>query len=59
MLSSLRSLDERWISSALTSVIQMSAFFAHTENLFLAIISDEQPHVGELAWRSTKKARGE
>ena len=37
----------------------MSAFFAHTENLFLAIISDEQPHVGELAQRSTKKARSE
>ena len=40
-------------------MIQRSAFFAHPENVFLAMISDEQPHVGELAWRTTKKARGE
>lgn len=37
--------------------IQRNAFFAHPENLLLAMLQDEHPHIKELALRRIKKAR--
>lgn len=38
-------------------VIQRNAFFSHPENLLLAMITDERPHIRELALRRILKSR--
>ena len=38
-------------------VIQRNAFFAHPENLLLAMLCDQRAHVRELAWRRIRAAR--
>ena len=40
-------------------VIQRNAFFAHPENILIAMINDERPHIRELAWRRVLKARSQ
>lgn len=41
----------------ITPVIQRNAYFAHPENILLAMIQDERPHICELGWRRIMKAR--
>ena len=38
-------------------VVQRNAYFAHPENILIAMVSDNQPHDRELGWRSILKAR--
>jgi len=38
-------------------VIQRNAYFAHPENLLLAMITDHRPHIRELGLRRVMKAR--
>ena len=59
MLSALRGLDDSRISFVITSVGLRNAFFAHSENISLAMSSGERPHVSELAWRRINTARVE
>ena len=40
-------------------VVQRNAFFAHSENVLLAMINDERPYIRELGWRRIVKAREE
>ena len=40
-------------------VIQRNAYFANPENILLAMISDEQKHIRELAMRRILRARSE
>ena len=36
-----------------------NGYFAHHENVLLAMVCDDQPHVRQLAWRRILKARAE
>ena len=36
---------------------QKNTYFAHPENILIAMVSDNQPHVRELGWRRILKAR--
>ena len=38
-------------------VVQGNAYFVHPENILIAMVSDNQPHVRELGWRRILKAR--
>ena len=49
MLNVLRDLDDSKIVSLVTPVIQGKAFFTHSDNVLLAMISHERPHGRELA----------
>ncbi|CAG9791202.1 unnamed protein product [Diatraea saccharalis] len=53
--------SSRFLSCALKSiidpVIQRNAYFAHPENLLLAMLTDEEKHIRELAARRILKAR--
>ena len=41
------------------AVIQRNAFFAHQENLLLAMMTDEMPHVRKLAFKRVLAARSQ
>ena len=45
------------IQEIVKPTIQRNAFYAHPENILLAMVCDERPHIRELAWRRIKKAR--
>jgi hypothetical protein len=47
------------VKSVVQPVIQRNAFFAHPENLLLAMIQDENHSFRELGWRRIQKARNE
>lgn len=53
--------SSRYLPSALKAVIdpvlQRNAYFAHPENLLLAMLTDEEKHIRELAARRILKAR--
>ena len=56
MLHSIQTLDHQ--SKAITNkVLQRNAFFAHPENLLVAMISDENLIIRQLGWRRIMKAR--
>jgi len=38
-------------------VIQRNSYFAHPENLLLSMMTDDRPHIHELALRRILKAR--
>lgn len=38
-------------------VINRNGYFAHPENILLAMVGDERPHIRELGWRRIKRAR--
>ena len=54
-----RDLDNSRISPVITPVNQSNELCAHSENFLLVMISDERPHVRELAWRRGTRARAE
>ena len=38
-------------------VVQRNSYFAHSEAILLAMITDERPHIRELGWRRIKSCR--
>jgi len=47
------------VKRVIDPVIQRNAYFAHTENLLLAMIADKRPHVRQLGLRRILKARNQ
>lgn len=47
------------IKKIINPVIQRKAFFCHPENMMLAMIMDEIPHIRELGYRSILKSKNE
>ncbi len=47
------------IKQIIDPVIQRNAFFCHPENMMLAMIMDERPHIRELGYRRMLKSRNE
>lgn len=45
------------VQTIVRPVIQRNGYFAHPENILLAMIADDRSHVRELAWRRIKNAR--
>ena len=45
------------LRKVVNKVIQPNAFFGHQENILLAMISEEQPHIRELGVRRIQRAR--
>ena len=41
------------------AVIQRNAYYAHQENLLIAMITDSKSHIRELGFRRILKARGQ
>jgi hypothetical protein len=41
------------------TVLQHNAYFAHAENIIIAMLEDDQEHIRELGYRRILKARGE
>ena len=39
------------------SVVEGNAYFAHSENILFAMVSNDRPHIRELTWRRIKKCR--
>ena len=58
LVNELRGLDGSRISSVVTTVIQINVFFfVLSENVQLAKISDERPHVRDFAWRKNLEGK--
>jgi len=47
------------VKAVIDPVIQRNAYFAHPENLLLAMAADERPHIRQLALRRIIKARSQ
>lgn len=47
------------IKVILDPVVQRNAFFCHPENMMLAMIMDERPHIREIGYRRILKSRNE
>lgn len=56
MVKKSRYLDAE-LKKVVDPVLQRNAFFAHPENMLLAMITDERPHIRELGLRRILKAR--
>lgn len=57
MIQLSRSLPEQ-VKVVIDPAIQQNEYFAHPENLLLAMITDERQHIKQLALRRVLKARG-
>lgn len=55
-LKAIREFDIK-VKKIVIPVVQRNGYFAHPENLLLAMIGDQRPHIRQLAWRRIKKAR--
>ena len=58
-LNALRNLDSSRVSSVVTRMFQMNAFFVHSENVLLAMNSNQRQYIRELAWIRIKRVRAE
>jgi hypothetical protein len=45
------------LKAIIDPVLQRNSYFAHSENLLLAMMTDSQKHIQELAFRQILKAR--
>ena len=45
------------VQNIVLPVVMRNAYFAHSENILLAMVNDERPHIRELGWRRIKKCR--
>ena len=45
------------VQKIVVPVLQRNAYFAHHENVLLAMLADENPTIRELAWRRIKQSR--
>jgi hypothetical protein len=50
---------EKPLRDIVDAVIQRNGYFGHAENILLAMLSDERPHIRELAYRRILAARNE
>ena len=56
LLNFSRNLTKR-IRDVVNKVLQRNAFFAHPENILIAMLFDDEEHVRELGWRRVLKTR--
>ena len=47
------------VQKVVIPVLQRNAYFAHPENILIAMLADENASIRELAWRRIKKSRSE
>ena len=50
---------DQMLQEIVVPVVHCNAYFAHSENILLSMVTDERPPVRELGWRKVLKVRNE